>query len=483
MSRNLPYFYLFIIGIFVLPSCQEQNKTSEFSSFQFDLDRIKERGKIIALIDNSSYSYFIYKGKPMGFEFELLSAFAKSQDLELEVKIVRDINELFQMLQNGEGDVIAYNLTVTNERKKQIAFTDHYAQARQMLIQKKPNNWRRISFDKLNKKLIRNPIDLDGDTIVVRKGSAFIARLENLSDEIGGKIFIKEADSELETEDLIKMVRDGKIKYTIADENVARLNATFHSGIDAKTAISLPQKIALGLRQNDEQLKTALNDWFKKNKTKKAIIYNKYFKSRTRVKNLVNSSYYSNTSGKISRYDEAIKTQAKKLNWDWRLLTALVYQESKFDPQAKSWAGATGLMQMISTTAAQYGLDSNLVKNPYANLNAGTKYLQYLDELWSKHIPDSTERIKFVLASYNVGLGHIIDARNLAKKYDKDQNVWDDNVAEFILKKSLRRFYNDPVVKSGYCRGQEPYNYVKSILKHYEHYRTLVHQPDSSLIN
>jgi membrane-bound lytic murein transglycosylase F len=146
----------------------------------------------------------------------------------------------------------------------------------------------------------------------------------------------------------------------------------------------------------------------------------------------------------------------------------MIYQESKFDPYASSRMNATGLMQMMPETALRFGVKD--IHNPQENLLAGTKYLSYLSKLWSS-IPDSLERIKFVLASYNVGEGHILDARRLAEKYNKNPNIWDEHVAEYVALLDNPTYYRDEVVRNGFCRGKEPYKYVKEVFDRYRDYK------------
>jgi membrane-bound lytic murein transglycosylase F len=163
---------------------------------------------------------------------------------------------------------------------------------------------------------------------------------------------------------------------------------------------------------------------------------------------------------------------AKELGWDWRLLASLIYQESHFDPKAKSWVGASGLMQLMPATAEFFGAQD--VNDPIQSLKAGTSYIKWLDNYWKAKVPDRNERIKFIMASYNVGQEHVADAQRLAIKYKRNPERWDDNVAYFILQKSKQQFCHDPVVKYGYCRGTEPFNYVNEILDRYEHYKKLI---------
>ncbi len=176
--------------------------------------------------------------------------------------------------------------------------------------------------------------------------------------------------------------------------------------------------------------------------------------------------------GALSAYDDLIKQAADSLDWDWRLLAALIFRESKFDPEAKSWVGASGLMQLMPRTGKAYGVENFL--DPAQNIMGGTKHIQWLENFWSNKVPDSVERHKFILGSYNVGQGHVLDAQNLAEKYSRNPMVWDDNVAYFLLQKSRSEYFRDPVVKHGYCRGAEPFNYVREIYSLYEQYRMII---------
>ncbi len=191
-----------------------------------------------------------------------------------------------------------------------------------------------------------------------------------------------------------------------------------------------------------------------------------------RVKSLVKSAYYSYTGGKLSPYDSLIKTAAKKLNWDWRLLASMIYQESEFKPRVTSWVGAYGLMQLMPETMKAYGITED--SSEKAQIDAGVRLLKSFETQLPKTITDSVEKIKFVLASYNGGLAHILDARRLAEKFGKNPNVWTDNVDYFVLHLSEKKYYHDPVVRNGYMRGWETYNFVKEIFDRYNSYKTLI---------
>lgn len=468
---------LLVFATLLLSACQEvtvstQSTKTDSTEAKDVLDKVLERKKLVALVDNSTTSYFLYKGQPMGFEYELLEMFSHQLGVELEIRMINNLDSVAPLINSGRADLIAANLTLTKERSNILSFTAPLLYTRQVLVQRMPENYWKMPWHRVEEKLIRNPIELAAETVYVKRNSAFYSRLLNLSDEIGEDITILEPKSEDDTETLIKRVAKGEIDYTIADENIAKINTKYYPNIDIKTPISFNQKIAWATaKENSGRMLDTLNHWIKEitNSKRYAMIRLKYFKARTEHSKKVMSEYSSISGNRISKFDELFKKYAPDLGWDWRLLAALCFQESRFDPNAQSWAGAKGLMQLIPGTAKEYNLTK--LTDPEGNVRAGVRYLKWIDDYWKEQIPDSTERQKFVLASYNVGLGHIIDAVRLADKYGANAEIWTDNVEDYILKKSKSEYYNDEVVKHGYCRGAEPYFYVKEIMSTYTHYR------------
>jgi membrane-bound lytic murein transglycosylase F len=457
-------FSLFTFGCGDKANEKDEDKTTT-------LDIIKQRNKLIALTDYNSINYFIYRGTTMGFQYELLHELAKHMGVDIEIKVLEELEEGFTKLSNRSCDIIALNLTITKARNKRVLFTEPILQTHQVLVQKKPANWHSLTKKEINLKVIRNQLNLAKKTVFVQVNSSHAERLKNLSEEIGNAINIKEVP--MTVEELIKLVAEGKIDYTVCDENVAKVNQTYYPNIDIQTAISFPQYIAWAVGYDSEELQQAINTWLVKFKKslKYQLIYNKYFKNKKSIIRM-KSDYYSISSGKISPYDDIIKRYSDLIGWDWRLLTAMIYQESRFNPNVRSWAGAFGLAQLMPATASRYNVTFN--SSVEAQLRASFRFLRYLDSKLKNRIKDPEERKKFVLASYNVGLGHVMDARRLARKYGKDPTIWDEHVAFFILNKSKPAFYKDPVVRYGYCRGEEPFNYVKDILDRFEHYKNIV---------
>ena len=438
-----------------------------------DLPEIKERGYLTVSMDNNSTGYFLYRGKTMGYEYELLKRFADENGLELRIEVTKSLEEAFNKLNRGDTDLLAYNLTITEERKERIAFTNYHNLVRQVLVQRKPDGWEKMHPNTIEKMVVRNPVHLIGKTVYVRYHSAHKDRMLNLSSEIGGGIEVVEDSSYLETEEIIKRVANGEIDFTVAEEDVAIVNASFYSNLDVKTPVSFPQQIAWGVRKNADSLLSTLNEWIFRMKKHPAyhVIYDRYFTKR-QDQLRPDSEFMAIQGGQISPYDDYIKKAADQLGWDWRLLAAQIYKESKFNPKAESWAGAKGLMQLMPNTAEAHGLTNP--EDPAQSIAAGSKHLMWLQDIWREEISDVNERAKFVLASYNVGQGHIQDAVILAKKNGLSGKKWDGEVEEYLLKKSNPAYYRDPDVKYGYCRGIETVTYIKSVYSIYNTYKELV---------
>ena len=471
--RRLIYLVLFLFF-----GCEKDSiNKSEITEFnnKWDLEQIKASGTLRALTVYSGTSYFLYKGRPMGYEFELLERFAEYLDVDLEMIVVNNINELFEKLNNGEGDIIAHGLTITTDRKEEVSFSNHLYLTKQVLVQKKPDNWRGMSWTKLKKALVHDPIDLLGDTISIRSMTSYKERIYNLSDELGGTIHINLLSGELATDEIIEKVVNGDIKYTIADNNIASIMATYYPILDVKVPVSFSQRIAWATRHDSQNLLNATNNWLKqiKRKIDFNVIYNKYFKNKKYFRRRIKSNFYSLNNQQISPYDGLIKKHSKVLNWDWRLVASQVYQESKFDPRVSSWAKASGLMQLMPNTAKELGVTNR--SDPEQSIKGGTKYLK---RIWKnfEHIPDSIQRTKFAMASYNCGMGHVFDAQRLAEIEGLKKDVWDDHVETMVLKLSKPEYYNHPIVKYGYVLGLEPYNYVKQIFERYQHYVQFINE-------
>jgi len=465
--------------VLLLLSCKHKEQKSEHDLRQMKkaadevIKRILTNKLLIATTEYNSTSYFIYRGEPLGYQYELLKSFSDFLGVKFEIKIINEPESRIDCIQNDECDLIALGLAVTKEHTTQIEFSVPITQTRQVLVQSKPRDWRKMATaEQINSHLILNPLYLAGKTIYVQKNSIFKNRLQNLSDEIGADIFIVE-NPDVTVEELIGMVARREIEYTISEEYIALVNQKYYPDIDVSTTISFPQNIAWAVKKEAYGLLDTLNYWLEnfKRTRESALLYNKYFKNKGR-RLLAGGTVLSIKEGTISPYDELIKKYCKNIDWDWRLLASLIYQESRFYPDTVSWSGAVGLMQLMPNTAAMYDIDS--LSSPESQISAGVEYIALLDKQFTEKVVDKDERIKFILASYNAGIAHIFDAQRLAEKYQKDPAIWDNNVDFFLLNKSRPQYYNDSVVKYGYCRGEESYDFVIEIFDRFHHYKNMI---------
>ncbi len=471
-----------IVIVLILGACDSSqhnnksrsNKKSEEVSYSPNtvLDSVVARKKLRAATDYGSVNYLIYRGEPIGYQYELLKEFTNDMGWELELIIQADINEGVEMLNTGEIDILAMGLTVTSQRNKRLTFTTPIMTTRQVLVQRKPDGWEKMqTADEIESQLLRNPLELASVTIYIQEGTIFEKRLKTLSNEIADTIHV-ETDPR-DVEDLILAVSEGEIDFTVSDEHIAKVNTRYYRNIDVKTPLSFPQKIAWAVQKGQTGIADTIDHWlddFKKT-LKFRLLYNKYFKN-IRSRKIVNSQYNSYSGGSLSPYDDEIKEAADIIGWDWKLLASMIYQESEFKPNVRSWVGAYGLMQLMPGVMDAYGIDSTA--GPNEQIITGVKHLRSIDKQLTEDVTDSTERVKFVLASYNCGLGHVLDARRLAVKLGKDPNIWTYNVDSCILKLSEKDYYHDPVVYNGYVRGKETFNFVQEIIERYNIYTELV---------
>lgn len=423
-----------------------------------DLQQIKDSGELVVLTLYSSTSYFIYRGQDMGFQYELSEQFAKNLGVKLRVEVAKSVHELIESLLAGKGDLIAYNLPVTKEWKDSLAYCGEKVITHQVIVQ---HTGRRI-------KPLKDVTELIGKNVYAKTGK-YYNRLVNLDKELGGGIHIhKVTNDSISVEDLIMQVSQGKIPYTVADNDVARLNTTYYPNLNIGLSISFDQRASWAVRKDCPKLAAAADKWHKGNTTSPAYTASmkRYFEIS---KGILHSPILSLREGKISHFDNLFKKYAREINWDWRLLASLAYTESNFDSTAVSWAGARGLMQLMPATARAMGLPEGKEQNPEESIKAAVKYIATTTRSFTK-VP-TEERLNFILASYNSGIGHVQDAMALAEKYGKNKYVWRGNVENFILLKSNEEYFTDPVCKSGYFRGIETYNFVRDIISRFNQYK------------
>ena len=430
------------------------SKSAE-QEFILDKEGIQARGTLRVAVDNNSSSYYIYRGRRMGYEYELLLDLGKRIGVQVEFIVAADIDEAFSQLADGRVDLIAMNLQQNTDTKRVVSFTEPIGSMSTVLVGRE----KLLSWDSLGK-----------DTVVVRKGAVYTKQLVQLKDSLDLGFSILEVPDHEEI--LLDRVAEMEVKWTVAEKTVAQTNATYYDELQLGLDVSKEGPVTWAIRSTSTDLLQLINTWLVDNK--EVFIYRTYAKYFLNSKNQYDrsTSEYSSLGGnQISVFDELIQENAKSLGWDWRLLAALVYKESRFDTSALSYAGAQGLLQLMPVTLERFGVTNP--NDPAESLGGGVRYLQYLDKFWLERVPETNERIKFILASYNIGQGHVEDAWRLTLKYRKNTQSWKD-VSYFLNLKSDPKYYRDPVVKSGYAKGNTAVNYVRDVLALFQSYKALV---------
>ena len=430
-----------------------------------DLAEIRENGVLRMITSYSSGSYFLHQGIQVGFEYELLKAFTKENDLALEVVITGPDESPYDLLNSGRGDIIAANYTVTPERKQVVEFTRPYNMVDQVIVFSDELGSRPESIS-----------DMEGIEISVRRNSSYYVRLDELRNE-GFPISINIIPDDMDTETVLFQVADGTYDATVADDNIYDAASKYMNGLIEGPLIAESDTIAWAVRKNAPDLEHKLNQFLYKHfrfnedgVPKRSAFLNvlrkKYFESGNQIADYFSPNYQGEQAGTISPYDNMIREAAEERGLDWVMLTAIAAQESKFNPSSVSWAGAVGIMQVLPRFSE---ISSDSLYIPEVNIREGAKIM----ESHLKHYSylDSTNQWSFALAAYNAGSGHVADARRLAIDHNKNPNEW-EHVSEALLKLMQRKYYQH--ARYGFCRGIETVRYVNEIMNRYNTYQTIL---------
>ena len=474
MARKTILIVTLLLFFLMLASCHNHQKTNMEPVEEVDtltcFERLMEKGVLTAVTNCGAINYNMLNSVPTGLEYELLSDFCDAYQLKLEMVVNDDPDSCFALLDSCHVDVVATGLGLTKDLKKRYQMTNPILSERWVLVQRMPKGWNAMSTEnEVENQLLRSPLDLAGKTVSVSKGSQAIKILGDLSENIGDTIYVTENDT-LSSIGLVQAVAKGRIDYAVVEEYIAKITLSETRGLDMKLAVSVEQPIGWALRKqdNDSSLLLAINSWIDGIEQRHLRrVMNKYV---SKGKMLVSNS--EKKQNQLSEFDKSIKKTAKKIGWDWRLLASIIYQESRFKPDLESEKGAFGLMQLMPVIMENYGITYD--SSPEEQIEAGGKLITHLEKSLESRVADSTERVKFVLAAYNAGLGHVYDAQRLAEKYGKSPDIWDDNVDYFILNKSKSKYYNDTCCRNGYLRGTETYRFVEEVIERYHQYQYLI---------
>jgi membrane-bound lytic murein transglycosylase F len=475
ISRVSRYLMLSGMGVLLLVGCAgniEKTKEGDITlpvtvmePVEKDLSEIKKNGVLRMITSYSSGSYFLYRGIQVGFEYELLKKFTKENDLALEVIIPGPNESPYDLLNSGRGDIIAANYTITPERKQVVKFTRPYNIVDQQVVVSDDLGFKPESIT-----------DLKGIPISVRRNSSYFVRLQELKEE-GFPVEINVIPEDMDTETVLFQVADGTYQATIADDNIYEAASKYMSGLVKGPLIAENDTIAWAIRKNAPDLEHQLNrflykhfrfdeDGVPKRSAFLNVLRRKYFESGNQIADYFSPGYQEGQVGTISPYDNMIKEVAMEFDLDWVMLTAIAAQESKFNPSSVSWAGAVGIMQVLPRFSE---ISSDSLYIPEVNIREGAKILSSHLEHYS--YMDSTNQWSFALAAYNVGQGHLADARRLAIDHNKNPNEW-KNVAEALLRLMQRKYYQN--ARYGFARGIETVRYVNEIMNRYNTYQTVL---------
>ena len=420
--------------------------------FTDDLPGLIERGRLRMITRNNAMTYFIHRGLQVGFEYELMKKFAAEHGLRLDIVIPDSHAELLDYLNEGKGDVVAAAMTITPERGTRAAFTRPYNEVDELVVV-------RPDEDSIN-----GLEDLAGRTVHVRASSSFYTTLTELQDSLQG-LEIALLPDDLETEDILAGVEEGIYDVAMCDANLLDVELAY--GRRLKAAFSIKSTVlGWAVRKDNPALLASLDQYIKREKG--GLFFNmmkkRYFENNRSIAR-AKDSMRVDLSGQLSPYDGLAKKYALRYGQDWRLITAQMYQESKFDPKAVSWVGAQGLMQIMPATGSQLGFTD--LHDPEESIHAGTKYMHQLIDRFDLDLPMEA-RIRFALASYNVGYGHLLDARHLAREKGWDPDRWFGHVEEAMRLLSQPAYYKR--ARYGFCRGGQPVHYVENIQNLYDAY-------------
>jgi membrane-bound lytic murein transglycosylase MltF len=428
------------------------------NAYQDDLPGLLERAYIRVLITMNRTNFFLADGKVKGFEYALLKEYEKHLNqgtgpgklkttLEF-IPVSRD--RLLPGVVEGYGDIAAAGLTITEERRKMIDFTEPYLTGINEIL---------VTYKKT--KAPENLDELSGKRIFVRKSSSYYESLNALNRRLEKKNFspvkIIEVDESLESEDILELVNTGALKRTVSDSHIAEIWSEVLDDIRVHENIKFREggRIAWAVRKHNPKLKQSLNRFLRKHR-KGTLLGNIFFKRYYKEKRWVKNPLEGDGNKKIERFRPLFEKYADKYRFDWRLILAVAFQESQLNPKKKSSKGAVGLMQILPSSAADPNVDIQNVQKLENNVHAAVKYLNFLRE---RYFSDPNilprDRVRFSLSAYNAGPARIIQARKQASAMNLDPNRWFRNVELAVL----------------HTVGQETVTYVSNINKYYVIYK------------
>lgn len=421
-----------------------------------DLDKIKQDTlKVLVLRDALTWER---RGSDeTGLEFELLERFAKRQKLHLKAVLVTNPDSMLMMLQTGRGDILAAQLSPNGWAMPYAAFSEPYGRVSAVKVS--------LRVDPIAKKKKEGPPL--SDTLSISNWSPFaVPKWACDTAWCCSLNWVAASPEEALVEVLV-----GRCSGTVLTDAQGTHWARGFPSLAFEPQPGPATPVAFAVRKNAPQLRIELNKWLALPAEKEARrqIAEAYVRSAMGGGPIRQLRTIQFATDSISPFDSLFQMHAGTTSVDWKLLAAMGRKESRFDTTATSQAGAYGLMQIMPATAASLGIDSS--PGASGSIKGASIYVSELDTFWRKSITDRDQRLKFTLASYNAGPGHIKDAQRLAEMMGLDPHRWDGHVEKAVLMLSMPRYFCLPEVKNGACRGHETFWYVRDVLATLAQYR------------
>ncbi|MFO0727758.1 MAG: transporter substrate-binding domain-containing protein [Myxococcota bacterium] len=444
-----------MIGGRPMTSLEQELMRHTLQRYVGDVDEIKKRNVLRVLTRNNSSNYYLARGVEEGFQYELAKAFADELGVRLAMIVPSSRSELEAALLSGEGDLIAAGTTVTATRAQRVLFTSAIAASPRVLVVADTSTI-----------TLQMPSDLPKVEIHVSFRSTTYEALMRIQSTLDAPLKLVDVEDDPEMEEILGRVARGEYPATIADQDVVDLVVAGGLDVQSRMMIEPPTDKAWAVRPGSPELGKLADAFVKRHKRDGLIkiFYDRYYKSPRAARLSVTPEARADQSGRISPFDEIFRREAKRTGLDWRLLAAVAFTESRFDPLARSAWGAVGLMQLLPTTALAVGVTR--LDDPAQNIRAGASYLRYLIDRFDEPGLEMRQKIRFALAAYNAGLGHITDARMLAEKTHRNPNIWFGSVEQALRLKLDRRWHE--LTRFGYCRAEEPIHYVSLVQSSYD---------------
>lgn len=390
-------------------------------------------------------------GTPAGFEYDLAKAFAEWLGVELRVQETQRFSDLLPSLNRHHGDLVAANLTVTQQRAAQIRFGPTYNKTHSLVVYRR------------GEQAPKTPRDLLTGRLAVIAGSSYAETLAAVHVRYPELQWTELADAGIE--DLLNAVSEGELDYTIIDENLFTLNSPFFPKVRRGFTIGPETELAWAFPKDaDGSLMLAARQFIDASTDNKLIVdlQRRYYKHLNQYTKIETYTYLKQVRQRLPRLRHMFEAAADELDLDWRLLAAVGYQESHWNPKAISPTGVRGVMMLTQNTARQLGISNRT--DPRQSIFGGARYLNTIIQ----RLPDRIEypdRIWLALAAYNVGYGHLEDARILTERQGGDPDSWLD-VSERLPLLARKQYYSE--LKFGYARGHTAVKYVERIRAYYE---------------